>query len=118
MKSVLVSFILSLILFSSCKKEENEFGPRHMIIKEVIATPDEEESITIMNNGSESVNLKGWTISSKKNTEIITWGSSAVNSPGETATFYGNTGHFTIDDTNEEITLKNANGEVIHSISF
>jgi hypothetical protein len=118
MKSILILLPLVAILFSSCKKEENEFGPRHMIIKEVIATPDEEERITIMNNGSESVNLKGWTISSKKHLEIKKWDSSVNYSPGQTQTVFGNTSDFSIDDTNEEITLKNANGEVIHSISF
>ena len=118
-KNILLILSLAAVLWS-CEKddESNEFGLRVVMISEVITEPEYDQIVWIRNNTVHTVNIEGWTIGTLEFPVIYKYGSPI--SSESTRGIYRNEfkGNAKFKKSGEEVFLKNAEGEIVHSIHY
>lgn len=118
MKSLFTLAAISVLIFTSCKKEDNTSNePASVYIYSVVATPTANESVTLKNNSGVDANLSGWTIGDLNNPNAYSIPNGTNLSNGATVTFNASTMGFQINDSGEVIYLKNNSGSVIDTWS-
>ncbi len=102
-------FVLLCALVISCKKEEKG-GVR---IKEVTASPTGSEMVEITNTSKTKFDLSGWMIGDKNNPNAFKIGDDWTINFEENQIFPASLLGISIDDSGEQIYLKDKEGNVI-----
>ena len=120
-KVSLMCFITFLLLFFKCSNDEDEkkpdIEPQSVYIYEVIATPTDNESITLKNNSGVQTDITDWTLGDSNDQEAYTIPNGTILDISEFKIFSHTTLGFQINDSDETIYLKDNTGEVIDTWS-
>lgn len=91
--------------------------PPQVFISEVVATPTENESITLKNNTGGAADISGWTLGDKNDPTAYRIPNGTVLNQGQGKVFMRTTLGFQINDTGEVIYLRDAAGNQIDTWS-
>lgn len=116
----IIFLIFSVCLFClSCKKEDNTIpksncsGVKVVCIDFVVATPTESESVTLKNLSACDQNISGWTLGDKNKPKVHSFPEYTIIKKGQYKVIKKSALGFQINDTNEQLFLKDKCGNEI-----
>lgn len=112
--------VVAVLLLFGCKDDDSPASsnePTKVYISNVVASPTENESVTIKNNSGSTKDLTGWTIGDKNDPTAYPIPSITVLTQGQTKTFPRSTLTFQINDSGEIIYLKDSAGNTVDTWS-
>lgn len=117
MKKILRIPVFLTLLISACSKDDDtdpgSADPTSVFIYSVVATPTDQESITVKNNSGSTADLSGWSLGDNNDPDAYNIPSGTILSQGSSHTFPRSTLGFQINDSGETLYLKNSSGSII-----
>jgi len=101
--------------------EENFSNAEGIFLNEILPNPrknSDDEYIEIANNGSDSVDLLGWTIRDGSKNGKYVFRESAIIETGEYLVIYRPQSKLSLNNTTESLTLFNPQGETVSNVSW
>lgn len=124
MKTTLTLLLISAALLG-CQKEPENSGsssqgntsgtnyPTGVVIHSVVASPTEQESVTLKNTSLSDANISGWSLGDKNKPDAYSIPDGTVIGPGGIKVFPHTTINFQVNNSDETIYLKNPAGVTI-----